>query len=218
MNKTWEPKTPPFIEFKKKTYKSIISTSSFIFQIGQSDELRKPSKTVPIKQITSREYQLKIAYLKTCLKKYREITGMGRGISAVQVGIPEKIGVVYLGLKKKKIITDKDLFIIINPKITKVSSTLLRYPEICMSANPLIAPVVRPSWVEFEYIDENGVKKYWSKKSSTPEGKMHNRVLQHEIDHMDGIINIDKVSSKDLIFESDPNFYTYAEFEKVTSK
>ena len=44
---------------------------------------------------------------------------------------------------------------------------------------------------------------------------MYNRVFQHEIDHLNGIINIDRVESKELIFESDPNYYEKAEFKEA---
>lgn len=43
-----------------------------------------------------------------------------------------------------------------------------------------------------------------------------NRIFQHEIDHMDGIINIDRTeSSKELLLESDPDFYKKAIFVEV---
>ncbi len=42
-----------------------------------------------------------------------------------------------------------------------------------------------------------------------------NRVFQHEIDHMEGIINIDRCLSKELTLESDPKFYKKTKFEKV---
>ncbi len=47
--------------------------------------------------------------------------------------------------------------------------------------------------------------------------KMYNRVIQHEIDHLPGIINLDRVESKEIIYESDPNFYKRAAFEPVSS-
>ena len=84
-----------------------------------------------------------------------------------------------------------------------------------MSANPIIANIVRPSWVEVEYYDEFGKKQYWNRKDSTKEDKIYNRVFQHEIDHMEGIINIDKVPSKELILQSDPSFYKSASFIEV---
>ena len=141
-------------------------------------------------------------YLKSCLVKYRKITGYGRGITAVQVGITECFSIIYMG--------KGEMMALINPTVTKQSSEMLKYPEICMSAAPAIAPVVRPSWVEVEYFDEEGKKQIWQEKD-----KMYNRVIQHEIDHMLGIINIDRVQSKEIKFESDPSFYDKATFTKV---
>lgn len=204
--KDWKPTHPPFRKFKQKTFDLAGKVGSFIYQIGESDALRKSSKEVPKTKITSPEYQAKIKYIKKCMLKYRKITGRGRGITAVQVGIPERFSVVY---------TPENLLIIINPKITKKSSEQYLYPEMCMSANPIIAPTIRPSWIEFEYFDEQGKRKKWTTKDNTKLGKILNRVFQHEIDHMEGIINIDRCSSKDLILESDPKYYQTASFVKV---
>lgn len=205
----WKPQLPPFRKYKKTVFANVIKTSSFIYQIGESPALRETSKAVPVGKITSPEYKKKLAYLKSCMKKYRRLAGMGRGITAVQVGISERFSVIYMPEIKG------ELSIIVNPEITKRSKKLLVYPEMCMSANPIIASVVRPSWIEFSYYDEEGKKKYWDRKDTTRLGKMYNRVFLHEIDHMDGMINIDKVDAKSLIFESDPSFYENATFEEV---
>lgn len=86
----------------------------------------------------------------------------------------------------------------------------------CMSANPVIVPATRPSWIEFEYYDEKGEKKFWDTKDDTDVGKMMNRVFQHEFDHMEGIINIDIIKDpREIILESDPDFYKNARFTKV---
>lgn len=141
------------------------------------------------------------------MNTYRRLTDHGRGIAAVQVGIPEKFFVVY---------TPAELIIVINPKVTKKSQSLLLYPEMCMSANPIIAPTVRPAWIEFDYYDEDGKKQQWITKDDTDQGRILNRVFQHEIDHMEGIINIDIVRDpKDLILDSDPDFYETATFEEI---
>ena len=197
----------PFKNFKKKVFEDAIKTSSFIYQIGESEVLRKPSKEIPINKIILKEYREKFKYIKDCLKKYRKLTGKGRGITGVQVGIPQRFSVIFTA--------DKKMLIIINPKITQVSNEKYKYPEMCMSANPIIAPVTRPAWIEFEYFDENGRLQKWNKKDDDKNGQMMNRVFQHEIDHMNGIINIDRCLSKELILESDPKFYNKAKFEKV---
>lgn len=211
-NSAWKPQSAPQYKYKKQVFERTIATSSFVYQIGEYEALRKPSRPVPVSKIAKLEFQKKISYIKSSLKKYRELTGYGRGITAVQLGIPECFSVIYMPERKQK------FFVIINPKITKRSSMKLLYPEMCMSASPLIAPTVRPSWIEFSYYDEKGEEQYWSQKDDTKEGLMYNRVFQHEIDHMNGIINIDKVKSVDLIFESDPTFYDRASFIEVQQK
>ncbi len=202
----WKPIPPPFREFKKEKCIDSAFLADFIYQIGESEDLRKPSKEVPLTQITSKAMKEKFAYLKNCLLTYRQKTGYGRGIAAVQVGISERFAVIGL---------NEDLLIIINPQITKVSEKKYRYSEMCMSAFPIIAPVIRPAWIECTYLDEQGKKKYWDTKDDTEFGKMLNRVMEHEIDHMEGIINIDQVKSKELILQSDPTFYDSVKFEKV---
>src|SRR5680860_1433719 len=207
---TWEPKLPPFVKHKKKVFKNAFLTANIIYQIGESTLLREKSQNVPIELINSKNFKQKIKYIKECLKKYRKLTGAGRGISAIQIGILERFSVVYMPEIKGKYL------ILINPKIIKTSKKYLKYPEICMSAFPVIAPVTRPSWIEFEYYDEKGVRRYWNRKNDTKTNKIYNRVFQHELDHMDGIINIDRVESRELTLESDPKFYEKAKFEETT--
>ena len=203
----WERQKPPFIDFKKKVFSQAAEVSEFIYQIGEYPELRQPSKDVTVEEIHSEDFKAKVKYLKDCILRYRKRTGYGRGITAVQIGIPEKFSVIY---------TPEKLIIIINPKITKNSQKLLLYPEMCMSANPIIAPTTRPSWIEFEYYDEEGQLQHWRIKDDTDQGRIMNRVFQHEIDHMKGIINIDIIQNpKELILESDPKYYENAKFEEI---
>ena len=202
--KSW--KLPPFRKHKIKVFENASKTGQFIFQIGESENLRKPSTEIPVNKITSKEYQEKFKYIKTCLKKYRKLTGLGRGITGVQVGIPERFSVIY---------TPEEFMIIINPKITKVSKDKLKYPEICMSANPIIVPTIRFSWIEFDYYNEKGQLKKWDIKDQIKQGRIMNRVFQHEIDHMEGIINLDIGNPREFILESDPKFYKLAKFEKI---
>lgn len=206
----WNPVLPPARAYKKENLKELVKISQFIYQIGESEALRKPTKAVPLKHITAYTTQEKLKYLKKCFDRYRRITkGKGRGIAGVQVGIPEAFCLLYTPEWKKK------YHFFINPKITKASETVYRYPEACMSCNSLVAPVVRPAWIEVEYFDEHGGKQLWQEKSETKEGKMYNRVLQHEIDHLHGIINIDRVQSRELVFETGTAYYEKAAFEEV---
>lgn len=204
----WQPVLPENRTFKQEEFTKYAQVSQFIYQADESPILRQVSKTVSINDISSEETQEKIKYLKECLLKYRVISGMGRGIAAPQVAITEAIAIAY---------TPDHLITIINPEITKESSTLLKYPELCMSTVPVIAFVIRPSWIEFDYFDEKGEKRHWETKDDTQQGKILNRVFQHEIDHLKGILNIDRINSpRDLVFHSDPKFYDNAVFEQIT--
>lgn len=205
----WKPTPPPFYKHKKTVYKTMSAVADFIYQIGEYEALRKPSLPVQLNKLKTPEYKAKIRYMRSCMKKYRRLTGKGRAIAAVQLGFPEEMIVVYDPDVKN------EAWIMINPKITKKSKEMLIYPEMCMSAMPAIAKVARPAWVEIEYYDEKGEKHLWDTKDSTDKGRMSNRILQHEIDHLPGHICIDRVSSRKIIYESDPTFYQKASFEGV---
>lgn len=205
--KNWRASPPPHKNFKKQELAKYAKVAGFIYQVGETEILRKITKQVPLKQIGSKEFQAKLDYVKTCLKNYREITGMGRGIAAPQVGIDSAFAVIY---------TADRLITIINPAITKQSDKLLKYPEMCMSAVPVIAPVTRAGWIEFTYRDEKGEKCRWDNKDDSQTNRMLNRVFQHEIDHLNGVVNLDLVKSpRELILNSDPEFYKTAGFEEI---
>lgn len=205
--KKWNFPKPPFAHHKNNVFTKAALVADFIFQIGESPELRKPSKPVDPTTITSPLMKQKIKYVKDCLFFYRKQTGYGRGISAVQVGIPETFFVVY---------QNETFQTFINPKIIESSKQLLSYPEMCMSAYPIIVPTIRPAWVAFEYFDESGQKNVWKVKDTTADNQIMNRVFLHELDHMKGIINVDIVQDpSQIILESDPKFYAHAAFETV---
>jgi peptide deformylase len=207
----WKPKKAPLRVDKKKIFQEVIKTCDFIYQIGEYGPLRKPSLSVALSVLNTNAWKAKLKYLKSCFAKYKKLTGKGRGLAAVQVGIGERFILVYLKKEKKS-------WILINPKIVGKSEVLLRYPEICMSANPLVAPVVRPSYVKVEYYDEKGNKRVWEEKDTTLENRMLNRVLQHEIDHLDGILCIDRVESREIELESKLKAYAKKRFEKVSKR
>lgn len=189
-------------QFKRSVFKTAAKVAHLTYQIGETELLRKKSKGIETGKIKSKKIQLIISKLKKTLLMFKRLTGKGRGIAAVQIGIPLKIAVVFIN---KKPVT------IINPKVLDKSKLLYSYPEMCMSADPVIAKVIRPSWVKILYFDESGDEKIWDDKKD----KIINRVLQHEIDHMEGIINIDLVPSRDLILNSDPLFFKNARFKKI---
>lgn len=83
MPKSWNPPLPPAKEFKKQSLKELCETADFIYQIGEFLALREKSKSVQLTGISSPQFQAKLTYLRSCLKKYRLLIGKGRGVSAV---------------------------------------------------------------------------------------------------------------------------------------
>ena len=117
----------------------------------------------------------------------------GIGLAAIQIGVPKNLVVIDLLTKEKK----KDPMFFVNPKILKKSSKMSKYEEGCLSIPNLFAEVRRPSECEIEYLDYEG-----NKKSLKATGLLAT-CLQHEIDHLKGILFIDYLSKlkRDIILK-----------------
>ncbi|MEO8397587.1 MAG: peptide deformylase, partial [Chloroflexota bacterium] len=84
-----------------------------------------------------------------------------------------------------------------NPLVASTSQTLGVYREMCLSGIPLSGDVIRPWEIEIEYNDQAG---NILKRALDP---IHSRLAQHEIDHLDGILFIDRAETKSLAFDFD---------------
>jgi len=104
----------------------------------------------------------------------------GIGLAAPQVGDPRRIFIVG--------IEDEPLRVFINPRINAMSEQTSEYEEGCLSFPGLYFTVVRPSAVEIEAFDVSG------KKFKLNADGLLARVIQHEFDHLDGILFIERIS------------------------
>jgi peptide deformylase len=121
----------------------------------------------------------------------------GVGLAAPQIGLPIRLFVVDASpfsedtdlpvLVRESLKKSKKVFI--NPVITKEEGTEWVFNEGCLSIPEVREDVVRKSKITIEYFDENFVK-----TTNTFEGLMA-RVIQHEYDHIEGVLFIDKISS-----------------------
>jgi len=110
----------------------------------------------------------------------------GVGLAANQIGILKKIVTVRIENKEN----GKDIiYSMFNPKITSFSSEQTIMEEGCLSLPQQYAEVKRPENIIVDYVDENN--KNIQKEVSGFEA----RVLQHEIDHLDGKLFVDYLSS-----------------------
>ena len=123
------------------------------------------------------------------IKRMKEIMNEhnGVGISAVQVGQPLRIMIIKVG--------DKDMAFI-NPAITKHGKEIVPYREGCLSFPGYYIHIKRPREITLEATTEDG-KEVEVKTDALPA-----RAIQHEIDHMDGIVFRDRAESQDDIEKS----------------
>ena len=120
-------------------------------------------------------------------------SAIGIGLAAIQIGIPKNLLVIDLLTKEKK----KDPIFFVNPKIIKKSAKKSKYEEGCLSIPNLFAEVQRPSECEIEYLD------YVGKKKNLKATGLLATCIQHEIDHLKGILFIDYLSKlkRDIILK-----------------
>lgn len=110
----------------------------------------------------------------------------GAGLAAIQVAVPKRVMLIDVGKKNNE--TVSDLIIIINPKILWFSEEKISLPEGCLSFPGGFIHIERPRIIGVKYIDENG------KECEDEFTDWRSRAFQHEIDHLDGVTLIDRVS------------------------
>ena len=108
----------------------------------------------------------------------------GIGLAAIQIGVPKRIIVMDLGKKDG----EKDPRYFVNPVIKNKDSSKSTYEEGCLSVPNQFAEIDRPSKCDVEYLDYNGEKKILK-----AEGLLAT-CIQHEMDHLEGILFIDYLS------------------------
>lgn len=113
----------------------------------------------------------------------------GIGLAAIQVGVPQRILVIDLQEEEDEEGEPmKDPRVFINPELIDPSDELRTYEEGCLSVPDQFADVDRPDSVTARWLDENG-----EQHEERLEG-MIATCLQHEMDHLEGILFIDHLS------------------------
>ena len=123
-----------------------------------------------------------------------EMVGMmheqnGVGLAAPQVGVPTRILIVDGRELVDAYPYLKDFTrVMINPVVVEESSRTCEYSEGCLSVPGIYADVRRPESIRVEYFNDN-----FEKVSETFD-KFACRMIQHELDHLDGRIFVDRVA------------------------
>ena len=109
----------------------------------------------------------------------------GIGLAAPQVGIHKQLIVIDINLDKP----DIPPLVLINPKIIRSGSDFSKGEEGCLSIPGVYLDVSRPDTIELSYKNEQG------KPSKLKATGLLSRVIQHEMDHLNGVMFVDRVDN-----------------------
>ena len=135
-------------------------------------------KSLPVNKVGKEEKQLMDDMLETMYD------AKGIGLAAIQVGIPKRIIVMDISKNEEK----NNPMYFVNPIIKNKNTEISTYEEGCLSVPNFFAEVDRPKKCDVEYLDYDGKKKILN-----AEGLLAT-CIQHEMDHLEGILFIDYLS------------------------
>jgi peptide deformylase len=112
----------------------------------------------------------------------------GAGLAAPQIGVP---------LRAIVTLVDEQLNIVLNPEIVKLSKDEIEGEEGCLSIPGWYGPVMRKEHVTIRGLSQTG------KPIKIKAEGWEARAFQHEIDHLDGVLFIDKLTDKTRLHKVD---------------
>jgi peptide deformylase len=159
-----------------------------ILRLGDP-ELWKSCKAVKTSNLM--ETRQIIRDLEDTLADFKERFGFGRGIAAPQIGVLKRI--IFIDFPKEKISR-----LIINPQIVWQSKEKIPLWDDCFSFPDLLVKVERAWEIKVEFLSIDGENCFVAAKGELSE------LLQHEIDHLDGILAIQRaINGKSFAFRSE---------------
>lgn len=147
--------------------------------------LRQVCRPVTKEEISDPAFQ---AFCEDLLETMDEYDGAG--LAAPQVHVPIRVAVLTLS-------DDREPEFFINPEITVLGTETTRTWEGCLSVEGLRGRVERPAHIRVEALDRDGTPKAYELQGFPAV------VVQHECDHLDGVLYVDKVDPGTLMFLSE---------------
>jgi peptide deformylase len=162
-----------------------------VLQLG-NPLLRKRSQEVT--GLKAEEFLAHAHRLEATLSAFRTRYGFGRAIAAPQIGVPRRFLALDLGTPE----------LIINPQITWRSEETFTLWDDCMSFPFLLVKLERHASISVTFKDREGREQEWNNLD-----RATSELLQHEIDHLDGILAVDRALDRDSLvaretFEGNP--------------
>jgi len=145
--------------------------------------LRRPSSSVD--DPLDREFRAEVGTLIATLEAFRARQGFGRAIAAPQIGVSKRFIVLNLG---------EGPFVIVNPEIVWRDTATFTLWDDCMSFPFLLVKLRRHQSISVHYTDVDGRACRWDELEPALA-----ELLQHEIDHLDGVLAIDRAIDREAI-------------------
>jgi peptide deformylase len=142
-------------------------------------------KCAPVAELADPVFQAENARLQAVLEAFRRAHGFGRGVAAPQIGIPKRFIAINLGAGIRTLI---------NPEITWRSPESFTLWDDCMCFPWLLVRVRRHASISLRYLDEQGAARCWERL-----GRAESELIQHEYDHLDGILATDRAEGPEAI-------------------
>ncbi|KAL2714545.1 hypothetical protein V1478_015730 [Vespula squamosa] len=181
--------------FRRFVYQSESKPPYFhITQVGDP-VLRTPTLPVNLEVIQFFQFQMVMKQMKVIMEIYNTF-----GLSACQIGLPWKVFMIQITEKHLKEVSENlikiremeviPLQVFINPTIRTIDHKLVSFPEVCASIRGYSAEVSRAREVEIKAFNESSEEvtvrfKGWAA-----------RIVQHEMDHLNGILYTDKMDRR----------------------
>ena len=136
--------------------------------------------------------------LTRALDEFRAERGFGRGIAAPQIGIAKRLVAVNLGEGTR---------CLLDPAVAWRSEETFTLWDDCMCFPELLVRVRRHRSVSVSFRDEEGRPRLWERV-----GRSVSELLQHELDHLDGVLALDLALDRDSVihrsaYEADPAWF-----------
>jgi len=167
-----------------------------IAQIGE-EVLRVPANELSRKEILSAKTQELIEFMRDTMRN-----APGVGLAAPQVGVPLQLAVIEDREEYHKKLTPTQLserqrrpipfHVIVNPRIVSADNTGVEFFEGCLSVAGYSAIVPRARAITVEYLNER------AESRRVEAVGWYARILQHEIDHLAGVLYVDRMRTSTL--------------------
>lgn len=175
---------------------TLVMVERSVVQVGDPI-LRRRAVEVPATEITSDRISQLIDRMWDTLDAVP-----GVGLAAPQIGEPWRVVVVHDLVKFFHNYTDQQLaerereaiepYVLINPVLTPVGNETRNHFEGCLSVEGYMAAVERFHQVGVDYLDPTG------RRCARRVSGWHARILQHEVDHLNGTLYVDRMNSRTL--------------------